>query len=273
MTNKIALFSTAVLLSASLVACGSQGSTSQSASVEAQSKSEVTQNASTQSAENSSNSSASAASADDSGRVIGETSGEAAKATISNGLESDITSICMRASGGDSWGKNLLKQGEKIKKGDKATLGFKKSDENKEHDFLVKTADGNEVEFSAILLEAGASLTLELGDDGMGLVTVAGVAAGTATESSAQKNAVSADESQGQSDAVVHTDTTYASEEPSYSVDTPSETVTETVSEPVVEQTVSEPAAEQATVEQPATEAAPEQSADDCTRDNIVLDV
>lgn len=161
MTNKIALFSTAVLLSASLVACGSQGSTSQSASVEAQSKSEVTQNASTQSAENSSNSSASAASADDSGRVIGETSGEAAKATISNGLESDITSICMRALGGDSWGKNLLKQGEKIKKGDKATLGFKKSDENKEHDFLVKTADGNEVEFSAILLEAGASLTLE----------------------------------------------------------------------------------------------------------------
>ena len=253
----------AALLAVSLGACGGQDQSAQSTASESEASAQAEQDTTTETALDAS------VAKETTGKAmtpaaIGETGSEATVVKLTNGLDKDVTSFKMRIVGEEAWGDDLLKEGESIPGKKSVTLGFVTEDEAASFDILVKDADGAEVEVDGLGLSSMSELTL-LAEDGVGYATYkdADGNEGTTQADGAQAGEVVAPQD---SEAAPTSDGYDASEtydETTYSAPV----VEENYSEPVVEETYSEPVVET------IVDSAPEQSADDCTRDNIVLDI
>ena len=260
LNQRIAAFASAAVLSLSLVACGSQSQTNETAEA---SKAETTQ---TESAEDKQ-----AATETTTAVAIGDASAESTKIAVTNKLGEDITAFAMRPSGETTWGKNLLKQNEIIKKDSKVQLGIAADEQAESYDLQLKGTSGKQVEIKDVDLASMSELSL-MAEGTKGYVTYKTVDGeeGTTKESASNDKKSTNEENESTSDSGTTTQSdNYTYEEPvveNYDDAAPAEAAPE----PVVE-AAPEPVVEAAP--EPVVEAAPEQTADDCTRDNIILDV
>ena len=191
---------------------------------------------------------------------IGESGSEATKVEVINGLKSDVTSFKMRSSADTSWGAELLKSGETIKSNGMVELGFVNKDDVDSYDIVVVDVNGTKVEVAGLDLASIAELKIQVDANGSGYATFKGTDGSTGTTEQKQDGGsddgavAAATNEQNQSDEAYSND--YA--EPVSSPE-PVETYVEVAPEPVVE-----------VAPEPET---PAQTADDCTRDNVVLDI
>lgn len=101
--------------------------------------------------------------------AIGETSSEASKTKVTNGLEKDIASFKIRKSGDEKWSE-LLKENETIKSKGTVELGVASGGKDEKYDVFVKLADATTVEVDSLALETMSELTLKV-EDGVGYAT------------------------------------------------------------------------------------------------------
>lgn len=266
--TRIVCAGSALALSVALAACGGGESTSASTAASAQ-ESTVAEQATESVTSATSISATQEASTKTAATSIGDASDDAYTVTMTNGLGSDITSFSMRGTGETSWGNNLLKVNEVIKKGDKVKLGFVPSDEVATYDFVAVLSDGTNVQFEGVALDDASVITLkaegatgivEFGEDdsyGSGEGTTA---QSDSTTGNAQGTSTTND--------VTYDDGTYVAPVSEDVV------VEETYAEeaPAVEEPVYEAPVEEVVVYEPVAEAPVEQTADDCTRDNIIIE-
>ena len=145
-----------VALSASLVACGAQSSSTSSTSAQTQSTAQE------QSKEDAKDKTATPA-------VIGEKGSDALKTKVTNALDKDISSFKIRKAGDKDWAE-LLKEGEVIKAKSTVELGIAPGEKDLSFDVLVKYADNSQAEVDALKIGTLSLIALNV-ENGVGFAT------------------------------------------------------------------------------------------------------
>ncbi len=102
--------------------------------------------------------------------VIGDRSENAKTAVMRNALGEDIASFMMRKMGESSWGPNLLKANEAIRRDESVDLRYASDNDGIAYEFSIALQDGRKVQMGRINLDMMRELTLYI-EDGVGYVT------------------------------------------------------------------------------------------------------
>ena len=275
MLKKFVSITTAAMLSLTLIACsGQEPATDTTAEPQTAESAKTEEAATTQDAK--AEKVEKAAAQTTAATAIGDTSSTATKVKITNGLGSDITSFAMKNVKSTSWGKNQLKDNEVIPSGASVDLGIAADDDASAYDLQLIDANGKEIEIKDVALATMSEAKLQV-ENGVGYVTykdLNGVEGSTKSAGAEASSGDDASTAKTTSDNSYDASTDAASADDNDSYQEPTYEGDNAQSEPVAEEYYAEPAPsyEEAYVE-PVVEEAPAQAADDCTRDNIVLDV
>lgn len=256
MLKKLIAVSSAAMLSLTLVACGGgQEAKTDSAST---AQTEATEDTASSKTDANATKTEEAKAEPVSATAIGVTSPDAIKVKVTNSLGKDISGIALRKSGETAWGENLLKENEIVKDKGTVELGIAADADIQVYDIQLTDVDGGTVEIAGLTLPTMTAVTLGV-DAGNGFATYTDTD-GNEGSTKATESDVTFDETQ---DLVAPQDT----EEDTY--------YEPTYEEPVYyEEDYSDPGYyPEESYSEPVADAAPEQTADDCTADNIILDV